>query len=379
MEILDFLESIEWLDVIVFNNPARVWLLAGVTALVTLFGLWLITSVLLKRVSRITRRTRIRLDDLVVRAISGHTNLVILVLLSLYVGSIVPILTPPVNLWLRTAAIILLLIQVGIWSDALIRLWIAGYGEANLKENAEQVTTMRAVSFVLRLIVFSILLLVALDNIPGVEVTALIASLGIGGVAVALAVQNILGDLFASLSIALDKPFVIGDFIKVGEFAGRVENIGLKTTRIRSISGEQLIFANSDLLSSRVRNFNEFEERRVVFNIGVTYDTAVEKLRQIPDIVRQEVEALEDARFDRAHFFSFGDSALNFEIVYFVLTPDYTRYMDVQHGINMGIYERFAEKGIEFAFPTRMVYVAQEADGQQEQEVFAAQNGPSPN
>jgi small-conductance mechanosensitive channel len=144
----------------------------------------------------------------------------------------------------------------------------------------------------------------------------LIASLGVGSIAVALAVQNILADLFASLSIALDQPFVIGDFIIVDDYLGTVENIGLKTTRVRSLSGEQLIFANNDLLNSRIRNYKRMGERRVVFSFCVTYQTPYAKLRMIPELIQNIIEANPDTRFDRAHFRAFGDSALNFEVVY---------------------------------------------------------------
>jgi len=206
------------------------------------------------------------------------------------------------------------------------------------------------------LILWSVIVLMALENV-GIDITALVAGLGVGGIAVALAVQNILGDLFASLSIVLDKPFVIGDFIIIGDYMGTVEHIGLKTTRIRSLSGEQLVFANNDLLQSRIRNFKRMYERRVVFNLGVVYQTPHEKLQKIPQIVREIIEQQHPVRFDRAHFKSFGDFSLNFEVVYWVQNPDYTVYMDIQQAINLEIYRRFAEEGIEFAYPTQSIFV----------------------
>jgi small-conductance mechanosensitive channel len=192
------------------------------------------------------------------------------------------------------------------------------------------------------------------------DISAFVASLGIGGIAVALALQNVLGDLFASLSILLDKPFVIGDFIVVGDMAGTVESVGLKTTRIRSLSGEQLIFSNSDLLGSRVRNFKRMEERRVAFEIGVVYGTSSEALREIPELVRKAVESQENARFDRSHFKGFGESSLDYESVYYMNVPDYAAYMDTQQAINLALYEEFEERGIEFAFPTRTIFVQHE-------------------
>jgi small-conductance mechanosensitive channel len=202
-------------------------------------------------------------------------------------------------------------------------------------------------------------LLLALDNIPGIEVDALIASLGIGGIAVALAAQNILGDLFASLSIVLDQPFVIGDSITVGEYVGTVEHIGLKSTRVRSLTGEQLIFSNSDLLNSRIRNYGRMEERRVSFTLGVTCQTPYEKLVEIPGMIQEIIAAQPQTRFGRAHFKAYGDFSLNFEIVYCMLTSDYDVFMDIQQGINLEILRRFAEEGIELAYPTQTVFVAQ--------------------
>jgi len=194
----------------------------------------------------------------------------------------------------------------------------------------------------------------------GVDITALIAGLGIGGIAVALALQNVLGDLFASLSIVLDKPFVIGDFIIVDDLLGTVEHIGLKTTRVRSLFGEQLVFSNSDLLNSRIRNYKRMHERRIVFSLGVTYQTPYEKLAAIPDIIREIIELQEQVRFDRAHFKEYGDFALEFEIVYYMLVPDYNAYMDTQQAINLALYERFEKEGISFAYPTQTLYVSAE-------------------
>ena len=194
------------------------------------------------------------------------------------------------------------------------------------------------------------------------DVTALVAGLGIGGVAVALAAQNILGDLFASVSIALDKPFVIGDFVTVGEFMGTVEYIGLKTTRVRSLSGEQVVFSNTDLLDSRIRNFGRLYQRRVVLTLGVTYQTPREELARIPDTIREAIvsQGGDRVRFDRAHLASYDDSAITFEAVYVVLDPDYTLHMDIKQDVYLKVHEAFEERGIDFAYPTRTVFVEKE-------------------
>jgi small-conductance mechanosensitive channel len=200
--------------------------------------------------------------------------------------------------------------------------------------------------------------LLVLDNL-GFDVTALITGLGVGGIAVALAVQNVLGDLFASVSIVIDKPFVVGDSIAIGDFVGTVESVGLKTTRLRSVSGEQIVMANSDLLQSRIRNHKRAVQRRNVFGIGVTYDTPPEQLRRVSEIVREAIEAEgERARFDRAHLMRFGASSLDFEAVWFTLDPDYKLYMDQQERIFLRVLEKLGEAGIELAFPTQTVQIA---------------------
>jgi small-conductance mechanosensitive channel len=198
--------------------------------------------------------------------------------------------------------------------------------------------------------------LLAMENL-GIDVTAMIAGLGVGGIAVALAVQNILGDLFGSLSIVLDKPFVVGDFIIVGDKLGTVEKIGLKTTRLRALSGEQLIFSNMDLLSSRIQNFKRMSERRVLFSFGVEHSTPIEQVQRIPGIIREAIESQERTRFDRAHFFKFGESSLDFEAVYFMLVPDYNSFMDVQQKVNFELLRRLKADGVVFAQPVRKLHL----------------------
>jgi small-conductance mechanosensitive channel len=193
-----------------------------------------------------------------------------------------------------------------------------------------------------------------LDNF-GVNITTLVASLGIGGIAVALAVQNILGDLFSSLSILLDKPFVVGDFITVDGISGTVQYVGLKTTRIRSLSGEEIVISNSDLLKSRIHNNRRQETRRIVFSVGVTYDVTEQQLEMIPGMLKDIVSSKENVKFDRAHFKSYGASSLDFEVVYTMQTADYGVFMDTQQGINFEMFRRFNREGIEFAYPTQTV------------------------
>jgi len=265
--------------------------------------------------------------------------------------------------WLGQAFVVLLYWQCGLLATGLVRFILSRYRER--REGDSELARVSVLNFIelgVRVAIWSIVFLLVVDSF-GHDVTALIAGLGVGGIAIGLAVQNILGDLFASLTIVLDKPFVVGDFIIVDSHLGSVEHIGLKSTRIRSLSGEQLIFSNGDLLGSRIRNFKRMKERRVVFSLGVTYQTPSEKLKRIPGMVREIIEKQDLVRFDRAHFQKYGDFSLVFEIVYWVLDPDYTKYMDIQQAINLEIYSAFEEAGIEFAYPTQTVYLEHDAGG----------------
>jgi len=218
-------------------------------------------------------------------------------------------------------------------------------------------SSLGIIGFVLRVLVWLLVILLALDNF-GVDITALVAGLGVGGIAVALAVQNVLGDLFASLSITLDRPFVLGDFIVVDDFAGSVEHIGVKSTRLRSLHGEQIVMANADLLGSRIRNYGRMQERRVLFTLGVTYETPREALLQIPAIIRRCIETQAETRFDRSHFAHYGASSLDFETVYFVLSADFTKHMDIRQAVYFAIHEAFEAAAIKRAYPTQKLWLA---------------------
>ena len=237
---------------------------------------------------------------------------------------------------------------------SLIDRGIVNYVERSHTEQDQN--RIRPLLAVLNLVIWIIGILFLLDNL-GFQISTVVAGLGISGIAVALAAQAVLGDLFSYFVIFTDRPFEIGDFVIFDDVLGTIEKIGIKTTRIRSLGGEEIIVANGDLTSSRVRNYKRMQERRIVFGFGVLYETPPEQLREIPGIVREIVEARETTRFDRAHFKDFGDYSLNFEVVYYVLSPDYTTYMNVQEAINLAIFEAFAERGIGFAYPTRTVYV----------------------
>jgi small-conductance mechanosensitive channel len=343
------------LDLVYYGNTVRAWLVAAAVAAGALAGLRVAQAVLLRRLAA-ADRTPTELDDLAADLVR-RTRPLFLLLLALSAGAYALELPPRADRLLGVAVMLTVLLQAGAWGSAFIGFFLTRQLRRQLEQDAAAATAMAAFGFLGRLALWTLLLVVALSNL-GVNITALVAGLGVGGIAVALAVQNILGDLFASFTIVLDKPFVIGDFIVVGEQAGTVEHIGLKTTRVRSLSGEQIIFANTDLLTSRVRNFKRMYERRVVFTVGVTYQTPLEKVEAIPGMLREIVEARPLARFDRAHFKAYGEFALVFEVVYFVRDPSFNVYMDVQQAINLEIGRRFAAEGIEFAYPTQTIYLA---------------------
>lgn len=349
----------EFLDRTLLDNTHLAWLIAVGAGLFAILALRTIQGVTRHRLGRLAERTTTRWDDYVVEMIA-RTKLLFWIIAGLLVGSLLLDLPARAQSAITVGFVVALLVQAGIWAGALINGVVQDYHKKAQQEHPADATTLTLIGLAGRTAVWALVVLLVLDNL-GVNITALVAGLGIGGIAVALAMQNILGDLFASLSIVLDKPFVVGDFLMVDEFLGVVERIGLKTTRLRSLSGEQLVFSNTDLLDGRIRNFGRMYERRVVFGLGVTYDTPRDKLKMIPGIVREAVEAQQDTRFDRSHFNKYGDYALNFESVYYVLSADYNRYMDIQQAINFTIHERFEQEGIEFAYPTQTLYVARPA------------------
>ncbi|MGB2983233.1 MAG: mechanosensitive ion channel domain-containing protein [Candidatus Bipolaricaulia bacterium] len=338
-----------------YGNQIWRWLVALAVILFVWFVLRVLMRLIVRRFRRFAAKTPTRFDDLVAELLE-KTKFLFVIVLSLYAGSLALVLPDIADRILRILFVLALLLQAGYWGNAFATFWINQTVRRRLEEDASSATSIAALGFVAKLAIWAVVILVALDNM-GLDITTLIAGLGIGGIAIALAVQNILGDLFASLSIIIDKPFVIGDFIVVGDLKGSVERIGLKTTRVRSLFGEQIIFSNSDLLASRVRNYKQMYERRIAFSLGVTYDTRANVLERIPETVRQIIEAQPDVRFDRCHFKTFGDFSLDFEAVYYVLLPDYNVYMDRQQAINLRIVRAFEEQGIEFAYPTQTLFI----------------------
>ncbi len=339
------------------NNTLLKWLLALAIAVFGTLALYIISKILARSFRALAKIIPANLAEVVADTVS-RTKLIILAIISIYAGSRVLVLPAALANLLRYLAIIMGGVQVGIWASFLTAKLVT-HSITRRGEEAELVSAAGVVTLLARVVVWSAVLLLILDNL-GFKITTLVAGLGIGGIAIAMAAQNILSDLFASLSILLDKPFRVGEFVIVGDMLGVVEHIGLKTSRIRSLSGEELVFSNSDLLSSRIRNYKTLQERRIVFTIGVEYGTPYEKVKRIPQMIREIIESIELTRFDRSHFASYGDFSLNFETVYYVLVPDYAKYMDIQQEINLRIFKQFEEEEIVFAFPTRTIHLKQE-------------------
>ncbi|MDO9144718.1 mechanosensitive ion channel family protein [Rhodoferax sp.] len=338
------------------NNTLNDWTSAALAAAAFMLLLLALRWLVLHYLKRVAKSTETVIDDFLLDVLSA-TRVLLVAAIGLYLGS--HFLTLPASLekWVDRIFIIALILQLGFWASRGLIFWLRYHFSRGEEENqGARAMTLSLLSFLGQVVVWVLVLLSMLDNL-GINVTALVASLGIGGIAIALAAQNILGDLFASLTIAIDKPFAIGDFIILGDEMGTVEHVGLKTTRIRSLGGEQIVLSNSDLLQSRIHNYKRMNERRALFAIGVTYDTPAEKLELIPELIKQAVAAQTDARFDRAHFKNFGAFSLDFETVYYVRKPDYNVFMNVQQAINLKLVRSFAEHGIEFAFPTQTLHL----------------------
>lgn len=343
------------LDHVLLGNSIQAWLYALGLALALNLLVGFARSVALRKLPDWAKKTHSSLDDALVELIRA-TRQGLILLVTLYVGSRTLALPERANDVLQIAATVGAFAQAGLWLVAALAMVVSASRRRAAQSNPGAVTTLGALSFVGQLLIWSMVTLLALANL-GVDVTALVAGLGVGGVAVALAVQNILGDLFASLSIVVDKPFVIGDFIIVDDYMGTVEHVGLKTTRIRSLSGEQLVVANGDLLQSRIRNYKRMRERRAVFEFGLLYGTPTDLLAEVPKALRRIIEQQANTRFDRAHFRGFGQSSLEFEVVYWMLDPDFNNYMDTQQAINLALIDALENAGVRFAVPARSVVI----------------------
>jgi small-conductance mechanosensitive channel len=347
------------------GNDIRSWTFALATFLITLTVLPLVKGFISARrrhrAERDAQQTgsvanapvgnahhAIRLATLLVE----RTGLFFLWAVAVYLASRDLTFTPPVERILTIGIVLIFWTQVGLWAMTAVRYAIDLRRKSSAGLDTLLTSSMDVILFAAGLLIWAMVLLLALDNL-GVQIKPLLAGLGIGGIAVALAVQTVLSDLLASMSIALDKPFSIGDSLTVGEIQGTVEHIGVKSTRLRSLSGEQIIMGNTDILKSRVRNYGRMRERRAIFQFGVSYDTEPKALAAIPGLVREIIESTPNTRFDRCHFLAYGATTLQFEVVFYSTKADFNTYADAQQSINLAIIERLRAMKVSLTAPNR--------------------------
>jgi len=337
-----------------WGNSVRHYLLCILIIMAGFLAIKIFQRFILKRLKKWAEKTATTVDDFLVATLQSAI-LPIAYFGIVYLGIIILNLNPFCKKIVNIAGITILTIFTAKTAISFITYGFSIYGN---KRGGSIVLehSFKGILRVIKIVIWALAIIFLLDNL-GFKISTVLAGLGIGGVAIALASQAILGDLFSYFAILLDHPFEIGDFIIIGENLGTVEYIGIKTTRIRSLSGEQLVFCNTDLTNSRVRNYKKMAKRRVAFKLGVTYQTSLEQLKIIPKIIENIIKGIKDTAFDRAHFFSYGDSSLIFEIVYYVMGNDYNKYMDIQQEINLKIKEEFDKHSIEFAYPTQTLYI----------------------
>jgi small-conductance mechanosensitive channel len=324
------------------------WFVAGVVSVK------IIKTIVLNRLRAWSEKTTTTIDDFLVEMIE-HKLVPLLYFVAFYFSFKSLKLSPAFGKGV-TVIVALVLTYFGLrflialMNYAIDRYWIRKEVDEGRRKS------LRGVMTILKVLIWGVGITFLLDNL-GFQISTVVAGLGIGGIAVALAAQTILGDLFSYFVIFFDRPFEIGDFIIIGEYMGSIEYIGIKTTRVRSLGGEQLVFSNADLTNARIRNYKRMERRRIVFKLGVVYQTSLDQIKEAPGIVKGVIENVGDTVFDRAHFLSFGNFSLDIEVVYYVLSGDYNKYMDIQQKINFAIKEEFEKRGIEFAYPTQTVFI----------------------
>lgn len=344
---------ITWVDTIASNNASS-WITAGIVFSSILMAVLIGRFVAKRYLSTLAAKTQTRIDDIILLLVK-RLNVVIIAVIAMFLAQKVLVAPEKLAQIMRVAAISAVFLQVALWGNAVVNFLLAD-AIRQADQQAVNISARRALALLSRIVLWILILALLLENL-GVRLSPLLAGIGIGGVAVALAIQNILGDFFCYVAIILDKPFIAGDFLVIDDFMGTVEHIGLKTTRIRSLSGELLIFVNHDLVNSRVRNYKTLQERRIIFRFGVAYETSQEKLKRIPLLVRSMFASLPIVRLDRVHFSQLGDFSLNYEIVYYVLSGDYNLYMDIQQEVNLMLMQTLEKEEIDFAYPTQSLYI----------------------
>ena len=342
------------------NNCVKDYLIALMAFILTSVVIKIFKYEILKKLKMLSAKTKTEVDDLIITIVT-RVGWPFYLILALHVAQQFIVLPSSAGIILDSAAIIIVMYYVVRGIQAIVDYYINKVMQRSQKNGGVKVGEIDSslANLLIKGVNYGlwIMAIVLTLEIFDYNINTLIAGLGIFGIAVAFAFQNILADVFASFSIYIDKPFQTGDFIIVGDDLGVVKDIGIKSTRIQTLQGEELVMSNKELTEARIHNYKKMEKRRVVFKFGVTYSTPTKKLRKIPEIVHEVIGGIDAADIDRAHFLEFGDFSLVFEVVYYVATGDYNRYMDIQQAINLGIKERFEEETIEMALPTQTVYV----------------------
>ncbi|MBI4656099.1 MAG: mechanosensitive ion channel family protein [Elusimicrobia bacterium] len=330
---------------------------AAIIFVISLLAIYGLRNLVFVKLRELALKTKTDLDDFIIDLIS-KIKAPEYQLIALYLATRHIYKSPLFNKALHLIILVVFTYRAIILIHYLIAFWLKKIAAQRQLEESSKTTVINSVKVILNSIIWIAAAIFVLDNL-GVNVSALMAGLGIGGVAIALASQTILGDLFNFFVILFDRPFAIGDFIETdsGATLGTIEHIGIKSTRIRSLSGELLIVSNSKLLSDKIRNYNHMQKRRAVFKLQVIHQTPLEKLRMIPQIARTVISSMEKVSFDRANLYNLGDYSIDFEIVYYISDPDYNLYMNIQERIYHGIIEEFAKHKIEFAYPTQTLFV----------------------
>jgi small-conductance mechanosensitive channel len=343
-----------FLNYVFLNNTISEYLICSTVIIGGIIIATILRFIFFKKLKDALAKNEMEIDDILINA-SETPVTILLYYLTVYLSLHLLDLPQQVFKGLKIFGGFLVVILIVKFVNALLNYGVEAYLEKKEKD-ASRKQGMKTILGILKIIIWVIAGAIFLDNL-GFKISTLLAGLGIGGIAVALGAQAILGDLFNFFAIFFDKPFEIGDVITIGDFTGTVEHTGIKTTRLRSVNGEQVIFSNTDLTNSRIRNYKRMERRRVVLKLGVTYETSIEHLKNIPEIIKNIIKNEKQVTFDRAHFASYGDFSLNFEIVYFVENSDYNVYMDIQQKINLDIKEIFDKHKIEFAYPTQKLII----------------------
>jgi small-conductance mechanosensitive channel len=320
---------------------------------------WIGHSIFKRYLCKWAARTQTNLDDEILRNVRAPIFL-LAILFGLYYGVSGFALLQNYATEFALAFTIGEILVVTFIITRIANVLISWYAEERVKRGKDVSNHILFIlKKVLQLVLYTFAFLIIL-GVFNIDLSGVVVGLGVGGIAIALALQNILSDALSAFSIYFDRPFEIGDFIVVGEYAGTVMKIGIKSTRVQLLQGEELVISNKELTSTSVRNFKKLEKRRVVFAVKVTCDTPVEKLRKIPQIIAKILKETELAELDRVHFRQFGDFSLDFEVVYYLATGDYNKYMDIQQQINYGILDEFEKEKIEMAYPTQKIFYVNE-------------------